>query len=315
MHGILVVDDDPDVVNSVRIMLEKAGCSVLSALNGDDALKNVETESPDLILLDLAMPGKSGLEVCKILKSQPRSKNIPVIMFTTLDRDVDKKLTSWAGAEAYFNKPPTTGDLLAEVNSWLEKAKSWKFSKQLGMEHDNLTGKKILLEFDPQTDFEKAIEDFVIEGNFHGEVTLVVTSRGSTLRQTLEGNNAVTFIDLNPANPMIFPPILNEYPQGRLNLVFDSLTTLAILGESAIYKTTFKFAQNALQVLADRRVTAIFLLNPSAHEPRELSSVRGIFMNQLIYDERGLTVKRFEHGGSYPRPIAPLNKPALSAKP
>ena len=292
MNEILVVDNDPDIVKSVRIILEKRGYPILSALNGDDALKVVETEKPVLILLDLAMPGKSGLEVCRILKSQPRSKNIPVIMFITPDRDIDKKLTDWAGADAYFNKPVTAGDLLAEVTSWLEKGKSWRFSKRFGMDHDDLAGKKILLEVDPRTDFEKAIEDFVFECNFHGEVTFIVTSKGSALRQALEGNNAVKFIDLNLANLTIFPPILNESPRGRLSIVFDSLTTLAILSESA-FKTTFKFAQNALQVLADRRITAIFLLNPSAHKPRDVASLRELFTNQLVYDERGLTAQRF----------------------
>jgi len=294
MNEILVVDDDPDVVKSVRLILEKTGYPILSALNGDDALKVVEAERPVLIMLDLVMPGKSGLEVCRILKSQPRSKNIPVIMFTRSDRDVDEKLTNWAGADAHFNKPVTSGDLLAEVNSWVEKGKSWRFSKRFGMEHDDLTGKKILLEVDPRTDFDKAIEDFVFECNFHGEVTVIVTTKGSALRQALEGNNAVKFIDMNLANLTIFPPILNEYPRGRLNIVFDSLTTLSILSESA-YKTTFKFAQNALQVLADRGVTAVFLLNPSAHEPRDVASLRELFSNQLVYDERGLTAQRFSN--------------------
>jgi len=290
MNGILVVDDDPDSVKSIKLILEKDGYSILSALSGDEALKIAETQNPGLILLDMHMPGKSGLEVCKVLKSQPKSKNIPVIMFITSDRDVDKKFTDWAGADAYFKKPVTSGDLLVEVNSWLGKGKSWRFSKRFGMNHDNLAGKKILLEVDPRTDFEKAIEDFVFECNFHGEGTFIVTSKGSALRQALGGNNAVKFIDLNLANLTIFPPILSESPRGRLNIVFDSLTTLTILSEP---KTTFKFAQNALQVLSDRRVTAIFLLNPSAHKPRDVASLRELFTNQLIYDERGLTAQRF----------------------
>jgi len=63
MNEILVVDNDPDIVKSVRIILEKTGYPILSALNGDDALKVVEKEKPALILLDLTMPGKSGVEV------------------------------------------------------------------------------------------------------------------------------------------------------------------------------------------------------------------------------------------------------------
>jgi len=289
MYKILVVDDDPDIINSARVILQKTRYSILSALNGYDALEIVKTEKPDLVILDLAMPGKSGLEICKILKSLPSYKNIPVIMLTTSEREVDKKLKSWAMADAYFMKP-ITGDLLAEVNSWLEKVKASKFSRLVGMRHENLTGRKILLEFDPRTNFEKAIEDFVIECSFHGEVIFVVTSKGSTLRQAL-GAYKVTFIDLNPANLTIFQPILNECPQGPVNIIFDNLTTLAILGESA--HNIFKFAHNALQLLAERRVTAIFLLNPFAQEPRDVASLRGIFTNQLVYDEGGLTVQRF----------------------
>jgi CheY-like chemotaxis protein len=288
MNKILVVDDDRGVIESAGAILQKAGYSVLSASNGYEALEIVEKEKPDLILLDLAMPGESGVEICKILKSQPNNKNTPVIMLTTPDRRIDERLTVLAGADACFKKP-VTGELLAEVNSWLEKAKSSKFSRLLGMGHEKLTGKKILLEFDPRTDFEKAIEDFVIECSFHSEVICVVTSRGSTLRQAL-GAYKVTFIDLNPVNLTIFQPILNEYPQGRVNIIFDNLTNLVILGESV--HNTYKFVQNALQVLADRRVTAIFLLNPFAHEPRDVATLRGIFANQLVYDERGLIVQR-----------------------
>jgi len=291
MNKILVVDDDLSVVESASAILQQAGYSVLSAFNGYDALEIFEAEKPDLVLLDLAIPGKSGVEVCKILKSQPNYKNIPVIMLTTPDRQIDERLAVLAGADACFKKP-VTGDLSVEVNSWLEKARSSKFSRRLGLGHEKLTGKKILLEFDPRTDFEKAIEDFVIECNFHGEVICVVTSRGSTLRQAL-GAYKVTFIDLNPANLTIFQPVLNEYPQGLVNIVFDNLTNLVIFGESV--HNTFKFVQNALQVLADRRVTAIFLLNPFAHEPRDVATLRGIFASQLVYDERGLTVQRLSN--------------------
>ncbi len=105
MDRIMVVDDEPDIVNLVSKILQKAGYWVSSASTGDQALEAIETEAPDLILLDLVMPGKSGLEVCKILKSQPKTKDIPVIMFTALGRDVDRNLSSWAGADAHITKP------------------------------------------------------------------------------------------------------------------------------------------------------------------------------------------------------------------
>ena len=79
------------------MILEKEGYWVSSASNGEEALQLLEQHDPDLVLLDLVMPGKSGLEVCKIIKTQARTKNIPVIMFTALGRDVDRKLSAWAG--------------------------------------------------------------------------------------------------------------------------------------------------------------------------------------------------------------------------
>ena len=72
--------------------MEKEGYWVSSASNGEEALQLLEQHDPDLV-----MPGKSGLEVCKIIKTQARTKNIPVIMFTALGRDVDRKLSAWAG--------------------------------------------------------------------------------------------------------------------------------------------------------------------------------------------------------------------------
>ena len=105
MDKILVVDDEPNVIHLARTMLEKEGYWIASASDGDEALRLLERESIDLVLLDLLMPGKSGLEVCKIIKEQPKTRNIPVVMFNALGREVDGKLASWAGADAHITKP------------------------------------------------------------------------------------------------------------------------------------------------------------------------------------------------------------------
>jgi len=294
MDKIMVVDDEPDITNLVTKILGKAGYWVCSAPTGDQALEAVRTEAPDLILLDLVMPGKSGLEVCKILKSQPKTKNIPVIMFTALGRDVDRNLSDWAGADAHFTKPFRRTELLAELERWLRDAKSCKFSKRLGIDHSKLNGRKMLFEFDPRTDFEKSINDFAVESDFHEETTIVVTQNGSPIRRITEKCQNVVHMDLDPR--IKFSAILKDYPDGPLNIVFDSLTGLA-LGEKFADdpdRTMFRFAQNALQVLSQPRTTALFLLNPSAHESREVASLRGIFSNQVVYSEEGLSVVKFE---------------------
>ena len=107
----------------MRIILEEQGYSVITASNGEEALTKADNELPDLIILDLMMPGKSGLEVCKILKSQSETKHIPVVIATVLGREVDRTLTKAAGADAHFMKPFSALALLTEVKHQLEAAR------------------------------------------------------------------------------------------------------------------------------------------------------------------------------------------------
>lgn len=86
-----------------------------------------------------------------------------------------------------------------------------------------------------------------------------------------------------------------ENSEGPLSMVIDSLTDLA-LGENSAdsaYKGMYKFVQSAIERLDEPRITAVFLLNPSAHDPKDIASVRGVFSNQLVYDKGGVTVARF----------------------
>jgi len=124
-NKVLVVDDEPDVLTLTKLILEGAGISVITASNGKEALQKAEDEKPNLILLDVVMPGKSGFEVCKILKSQPQTRSIPVIIFTVLNRDVDRTLSVEAGADDFLPKPLEPEDLLLlvkKVKAHLEKS-------------------------------------------------------------------------------------------------------------------------------------------------------------------------------------------------
>jgi len=132
LHKIMVVDDEFILRDLIRTILEEEGFSVTTASDGDEALLKADNELPDLILLDLMMPGKSGLEVCKILKSQAKTKHIPVVMSTVLGREVDRTLTKEAGADAHFMKPFTASALLTEVKRQLAGAREPKCATQLG---------------------------------------------------------------------------------------------------------------------------------------------------------------------------------------
>jgi len=119
---VLVVDDEADILDLARMILEEDGYCVVEASDGEGALRKAEAENPDLILLDVVMPGKSGLEVCRALKAQAKTRHIPIVIFTVYGRYVDKKLSEKAGADGFFNKPFSPQGLLREVTQRLKKA-------------------------------------------------------------------------------------------------------------------------------------------------------------------------------------------------
>jgi len=240
------------------------------------------------------MPGKSGLEVCEIIKSQPKTKNIPVIMFTALGREVDKRLSSQAGAEAHFTKPFSKEELLQEVKHYITEARASGFSRRLGIENGKLRGKKMLLEVDPRSAYEKIVVDFVVECGSHDEAVVVATHQGSAVMHGLENYKNAKLLVLDPRSVFSFSPLLTKYPNERLSIVFDSLTDAVMMAEDveAQQRSLYTFIQNSLRLLDDDRITALFLLNTEAHDPKSVASVRGLFNYQITYNAEGAAIMR-----------------------
>jgi two-component system alkaline phosphatase synthesis response regulator PhoP/two-component system response regulator VicR len=112
---ILAVDDERHIVRLVQVNLERAGYKVVPAYDGVDALKKVETERPDLIVLDVMMPHMDGFEVLKNLKANPQTKDIPVIMLTAKAQDADVFRGWSSGVDCYLTKPFNPMELLTFV--------------------------------------------------------------------------------------------------------------------------------------------------------------------------------------------------------
>ena len=110
---IMVVDDNPDLVDILRIMLESKGFNVRCAYSGKDLFAGLEEQKPDLILLDIMMPEMDGLEVLTRIKGNPDTVSIPVIMLTALDRYEDRLRGYKLGADHYISKPFTKAQLMA----------------------------------------------------------------------------------------------------------------------------------------------------------------------------------------------------------
>jgi len=117
---VLVVDDDPPSLELLQAYLEDVDCETVSAHDGPDALEIIAKSAPDLILLDVMMPKMSGFEVCKRIKKDPKTSDIPVIMVTALNEfgDIERGIDS--GTDDFLSKPVNKLELLTRVKTMLK---------------------------------------------------------------------------------------------------------------------------------------------------------------------------------------------------
>ena len=116
---ILVADDEPNIVTALEFLLERNGYEVRTARNGDEALKAIENDPPDLVLLDIMMPLKSGYEICKRIRQKPEWAGIKVVMLSAKGREVEVNKGLGLGADLYVTKPFSTRDLMEKISSLL----------------------------------------------------------------------------------------------------------------------------------------------------------------------------------------------------
>ena len=117
MARILVVDDSPTETEAFRAVLEKNGHEVLNAENGADGVAVARQELPDLVLMDIVMPGLNGFRATRQLTRSPETKNIPVVIVTTKDQETDRVWGKRQGASGYLVKPVSESRLLSEINA------------------------------------------------------------------------------------------------------------------------------------------------------------------------------------------------------
>lgn len=118
---ILIADDEPSIVAAVEFLLKRGGYEVRVARTGEEALALIEASPPDLVLLDVMMPGKSGYEVCKRLRERPEWRDLKIIMLSAKGRDAEVSRGLALGADVYITKPFSTRDLMAKIRGLLEQ--------------------------------------------------------------------------------------------------------------------------------------------------------------------------------------------------
>lgn len=127
MYNILVVDDDKEIVGAIEIYLKKEGYNILKAYNGNEALEKVKENEVHLIILDIMMPEKDGIETLEEIR---KNKSIPVILLSAKSEDYDKIGGLNSGADDYITKPFNPLELIARVNSNLRRYVSLRFIRK-----------------------------------------------------------------------------------------------------------------------------------------------------------------------------------------
>jgi len=180
------------------------------------------------------------------------------------------------------------------------------FSKRIGLSHQELLDRKVLLEFDPTSDYETVVEDFVKESMANVEPIYVFTSATSTLHKHLAKNRAIKFFLMSISTSTIKPKSENEVliPTNNTDLISDSIDKvmkthskanasivfdgLSDLLSSLEPERTFTFLRHVLQALSSEKTTSLFLLNTSAHDSKIVSKLRSMFYDQMVYRKVGL---------------------------
>jgi len=118
-HSVLVVEDEPNIVMSLEFLMKKAGYAVRVARDGNAAVRELEEAPPDLMLLDVMMPGRGGFDICQLVRSNPDWAHIKIIMLTAKGREVEREKGMALGADDYITKPFSTREVVERVRQYL----------------------------------------------------------------------------------------------------------------------------------------------------------------------------------------------------
>ncbi len=121
---VLLIEDEPHIAEAIRFILTRAGWKVSLETSGAAALGRIADEGPDAVILDLMLPGRSGLEILTDLRAKPRFADLPVLMLTARGQGRDREAAERAGASAFLAKPFANGDVLACLEAIVARAHS-----------------------------------------------------------------------------------------------------------------------------------------------------------------------------------------------
>lgn len=126
MKRILVIEDDQIIMNLIAILLEREGYAVVQAITAEAGITLAGEQRPDLILMDIALPGMDGLEATRILKTREATRTVPIVALTAQAMKEDAEKAARAGCDGFIAKPVSTRTFLAQIAGYLDRASSRK---------------------------------------------------------------------------------------------------------------------------------------------------------------------------------------------
>ncbi len=342
MAKVIVIDDEEDVVFLMKRILEKAGYTVISANDGEEGLKKIKEEKPDLVILDLMMPGIDGYEVLQRIRADPEISRIPVIIVSVKGNEEDIVKGINLGANDYFTKPFNEKILLTKIKSILklrklekdlekahkklkeehksleeeyerlkEELTKIKFKKPEKKEKEGITdilGEFSLIEYNPKENFEDLIISLVNDYIARGRNVILVSSqpRTNVFYKNLEdevGEGICKLVNMPRARtefrkirkgmieiPMTsleyFGAIIDELPEDSV-IIFTPLSKLI---KNLDEKSVYHFLVKMIDLLAEKNITFIAMVNEDAHTKGEIAGLEELFMN-IAKVEDGKLVK------------------------
>jgi len=202
-----------------------------------------------------------------------------------------------------------------------------RFSEQLGLKHQELVGRTLLLEFSPISNYESLIQDFALEAAANIEPITIFTTRGSAVHSILATRENTRFFLMtqrvsvpqtdSSREDMLLPAkntsllldaldkTLRAYSHNNQNIIFDNLSALVL---SVGFEKTYNFVQYALEMLSTKKTTALFLFSPTAHDSKVVSGLRSLFNDQIFFGENGLEIVKLYEPKSVRMNVAPMRE-------
>lgn len=116
---VLLIEDEPNIIEAIRFILSRDGYSVDAHSDGSTAIKTIETKSPDMVILDVMLPNRSGFDILRDLREQDDTRNLPVLMLTARGQKKDREMAERFGASQFMTKPFSNSEMLNAVHSLL----------------------------------------------------------------------------------------------------------------------------------------------------------------------------------------------------